>query len=580
MNRHSSYALLVLFALSGCLQGPGGGDASVEELDHRDAGRVDAGAKDAGTVESDAGGQDAGVVDSGVTVMDAGEMDAGSMVDAGEGAGSFDAGAADAGEQDAGWVMDAGMDAGADDAGVIDAGQMDAGVVDAGVVDAGVDAGAVDAGPPGSLQWSAAWGETKTQQADAVVTDSHDNIILTGRLDGAITFNGVTLTSAGATDILLAKFDPQGRPLWSKRFGDSASFQYGNSVAVDVQDNVIFVGQFQGTVDFGGGAFTSAGGDDLFIAKFDAQGQHLWSKSFGSADDGQVATAVAVAPDGSIVMLGQFQGTMSLGGADLVSVGSTDVFLAKFETNGTFRWSKSFGDESAQKGKSMAVDADGNIVIGVELVGTADFGGGALTSAGASDVAVAKFTPGGMHLWSKRFGDTSKQYVSRVSFDGQKNVILAGDFEGKINFGGVEFSATGTLDRSIYVAKFDAAGTHLWSKGMGDDARQLLTAMTVDATGAIICAGQYKGTLNFGSGNLPMSASTYHFYAAKLAADGTPVWTKATGTTGDYVSGALTTDRTQSVVLVGRFWGLFDLGGTPLSSATADYNLYIAKFLP
>ena len=80
-------------------------------------------------------------------------------------------------------------------------------------------------------------------------------------------FGGGPLTSAGGIDIFLAKFDPAGNHLWSKRFGDGFS-QIGYSVTVDGADNVLFTGAFSGSVDFGGGPLTSAGGIDIFLAKF------------------------------------------------------------------------------------------------------------------------------------------------------------------------------------------------------------------------------------------------------------------------------------------------------------------------
>jgi hypothetical protein len=83
----------------------------------------------------------------------------------------------------------------------------------------------------------------------------------------SVDFGGGALTSAGDTDIFVARFSASGNHLLSKRFGD-ADTQWGNSVAVDASGNTIMAGAFAGGMDFGGGVRTSAGGYDLFFAKF------------------------------------------------------------------------------------------------------------------------------------------------------------------------------------------------------------------------------------------------------------------------------------------------------------------------
>ena len=116
--------------------------------------------------------------------------------------------------------------------------------------------------------------------------------------------------------------------LWSKRFGDASS-QVGNSVATDASGNVIVTGSFQGTVNFGGDTLTSAGSDDIFVAKFDAAGVHQWSQRFGDATS-QVGQSVATDASGNVIVTGSIQGTVNFGSGTLTSAGTTDIFVAKF----------------------------------------------------------------------------------------------------------------------------------------------------------------------------------------------------------------------------------------------------------
>jgi hypothetical protein len=209
---------------------------------------------------------------------------------------------------------------------------------------------------------------------------------MTGYFSGTVDFGGGPLTSAGGDNIFLAKFDASGTHLWSQGFRN----QWGYSVALDSSGNVVMTGFFVDTVDFGGGPLTSAGGQDIFLAKFDTNGTHLWSQGFGDGSD-QIGQSVAFDPSGNVVMTGSFWGNVDFGGGPLTCAGWSDIFLAMFDASGTHLWSQGFGDASIQFGRSVAFDPSGNVVMTGEFQGTVDFGGGPLTSAGWSDIFLAKF---------------------------------------------------------------------------------------------------------------------------------------------------------------------------------------------
>ena len=100
-----------------------------------------------------------------------------------------------------------------------------------------------------------------------VALDASGNIFVTGSFMGTTDFGGITLITTGFNDIFVAKYDPNGNLLWVRGFG-GPSFEFGNTVAVDGAGNVVVVGSFRGSVDFGGGLLASAGGDDIFVAKY------------------------------------------------------------------------------------------------------------------------------------------------------------------------------------------------------------------------------------------------------------------------------------------------------------------------
>ena len=280
----------------------------------------------------------------------------------------------------------------------------------------------------GDHLWSRRFGDSNSQYGRSIAADSQGNLLLTGEFYGDVDFGGGQLLSAGSSDIFLTKLAVgSGNHLWSQRFGDSNA-QYARGVAVDSQGNVLLTGMFRGTVDFGGGSLTSAGGLDAYIAKFDAQGSHLWSKSFGDANN-QYGQGIAVDSGDNVWLIGSFYGTIDLGGGLLASAGGLDVFVAKFDTSGNHIWSGRFGDAENQDGTAIALDAAGNALLAGTFEGSLDFGGAALTSAGGSDIFLAILASDGGHVWSKRFGDPADQFATSVAADPANNVILTGQFE-------------------------------------------------------------------------------------------------------------------------------------------------------
>jgi hypothetical protein len=139
---------------------------------------------------------------------------------------------------------------------------------------------------------------------------------------------GASLTSAGAADLLVARLSSAGAHTWSQRYGDASS-QAASAVAVGPNDEVFVAGENQGSIDFGGGALTTAGARDVFFARLSSGGGHLWSKGFGDASN-QYAASIAVDANGYSMLLVQGAGTIDFGLGPLTSAGSYDVFLARF----------------------------------------------------------------------------------------------------------------------------------------------------------------------------------------------------------------------------------------------------------
>jgi hypothetical protein len=363
----------------------------------------------------------------------------------------------------------------------------------------------------GTHLWSRRMGGTTLDFITGVAVDGNGNVFITGYFQGTADFGGGGLISAGSNDVYLAKYGSNGAYLWSKRLGGTGNDR-GLAVKADSLGNVIVTGYFNGTVDFGGGLLASAGAVDVFLAKYSPSGAHVWSKRLGGTS-GDIATALAVDGANEIALTGYFAGAANFGGSTLTSAGGNDVFLAKFDANGNALWSQRFGSSTGgDLGQGVGADSSGNLVLVGDFVGSIDFGLGALVDAGSGDIFVAKLTSAGVPLWSKRFGTASLygEHVNAVSVDATTGEFaLTGTILDSVNFGGDYLWTDNTYD--AFVALFQADGTHLWSKRAGEGYSDNGMDVAMDASGNVLATGTFFESANFGGGVLlsPGGVDTY-----------------------------------------------------------------------
>jgi phage-related tail fiber protein len=268
-----------------------------------------------------------------------------------------------------------------------------------------------------SYQWAKGIGGTGYEYCNHAVIDGSGNLYMTGSFTSTADFNPGTgtanLTSVGQEDIFIAKYDANGNYLWAKRIG-STNPDMGYGIAVDGAGNCYVTGTFELTVDFDPGAgtanLTSGGQEDIFIAKYDANGNYIWAKSMGSSGQ-DYGNCIILDGTGNCYLTGYFQGTVDfdpgVGTANLISnSGSNDIFFAKYDASGNYIWAKSIGSNNPDNGYGIAVDGTGNLYITGSFSSTADFDPGAgtanLTSnSSACDIFFAKYDASGNYIWAK-----------------------------------------------------------------------------------------------------------------------------------------------------------------------------------
>jgi hypothetical protein len=426
--------------------------------------------------------------------------------------------------------------------------------------------------PPAGT-WMKRFGGSGNESGTAVALDTSGNILVAGYFQGAADFGGGLLTSAGGYDLVLAKYSPLGVHLWSKRFGGTGNEEV-SSIALDPSGNIFLGGSFYGTANFGGATLTSAGDADAFLAKYSPQGDPIWSQRFG-ANFPDVINSIASDSQGNIIVTGFLQGILAIGGTTITSFGTgIDVFLAKFSPNGANLWVKNFYNAGTEYGNQVAVDKrnDDIVLIGY-FNGYINFGGGQMDSSLLNTPGgyIAKFTPVGSHIWSRGYGGINGAATRfwSMALDLNGDIAVSGDFPMQTDLGGgtVTGRSWGT---DLFVAKYSGIdGAYRWTIPiLGYQASVARpTSMSVDSQNNIVMAGSFQGTYDFRTQSLTSSPGVSDGMIAKFSSAGASVWAQSFHSSGASSANAVEIDSSNHPVVTGYFTGSANLGGVSVTSA-------------
>jgi len=350
----------------------------------------------------------------------------------------------------------------------------------------------------GTPLWSRAFGgPSGTAYVSGAMTDSDGNVIITGILNGTIDFDGTVLTKTSYQDVYVAKLSPEGAALWAIALSPDELSSIADP-AIDSHNNIVLFGNSEC------GSTCVPQTTKMWLYKLQPDGTPIWTKTFPFVEGlgNQIAGAVTVDPFDNILVTGGFSETVTLGQSPLTTAGGFDIFVAKFDATGAYIWRAKYGDGSDQRGADIASDALGNVILFGTYDGTVNFGaaGDELIASGASDVYMAKLSSAKVHLWSKSFGGEGSDDAGRVAVLPDGTILFTGATVGQVDYGGGALRGGGGTD--IPLVKLDPEGGHLWSWVFGDGLDQTGSAVALTAAGDAILGAVVSGGVDVGSGLL------------------------------------------------------------------------------
>ncbi|MCP1385132.1 SBBP repeat-containing protein [Runella salmonicolor] len=405
--------------------------------------------------------------------------------------------------------------------------------------------------------------------------DASGNIYVTGYFQGTATFGTTSKTSAGSFDFFVAKYNSEGTFLWVQTAGGTGS-DYANGIAVDAFGNVYVTGYFFGKASFGETSKTSAGDDDIFVAKYNSAGVLQWVQTAGGINS-DYSRGIVLDASGNVYTTGSFEGTAAFGATSKTSAGGTDIFVAKYNSEGILLWVQTAGGTNNDYSRGIAIHTTGSIYITGYFAGTVTFGTTSKTSAGGFDIFVAKFDPVGLvWLWVQTAGGgpTSSDFAEDIAVDASGSAYITGNFQGTATFGATSKTSEGSYD--IFVAKYSSLGTFQWVQTAGGTDEDDGQGIALDASGNVYVTGYFQQTATFGATS-KTTAGSNDIFVAKYSSAGALRWIQTVGGIFPDNGDDITIDANENLHVTGSFSGTAAFGATSKTSV-GQSDIFVARF--
>jgi hypothetical protein len=447
--------------------------------------------------------------------------------------------------------------------------------------------------PSGNVLWAKSAGGDNNDAGIGLAIDSSGNIFMGGQFQSSsIAFGTYVLTSTGSSSLFLVKYDPNGNVLWAK---SPAGSVYNGYVTTDQKGNAYIAADFTSpNVVFGSTTLNNTSGStNLLLAKYDPNGNVLWAKTATSSGGTDQPYTINSDKMGNVYLTGtNGSGTLTFGSHTINLVGNLDAFVVKYDSSGNANWAKNFGGGGGNgqtAGCSIAADAVGNVYIsGYFGASTITFGTSTITNGnlgGPNDAYfIAKYDSSGNPQWAQTAGGWNESGQS-IAIDNNNNIYVGGYFVApSITFGSYVFhNATpspSTYGPSmVFLLKYNDAGNVLWAYSAGG-----LDKVIPDAGDAINTIAINNGNIyaygNFGSDSITLGSTilvntnpgTGDEFLAKLSTCGLNVSTSTVSSTCGTATGSATANASNGTPPYSYFW----TNGSNVSTADSlSSGLYI-----
>ncbi|WP_338870089.1 SBBP repeat-containing protein [Myxococcus stipitatus] len=393
--------------------------------------------------------------------------------------------------------------------------------------------------------WVRQLGANFDEQAQAVAVSGNSVYVV-----GHTTSQLGPQPKAGGLDVFVAKYTTAGALQWVQQLG-TAGDERATAVATDADGNVYVTGQTSGAFDF----FTNAGGYDLFVTRFDAQGSRQWLRQTGTQMD-DFGTGIAIGADDTLYVSGYTGGSFANGG----NPNNYDVVVALYDTGGNLYWLNQYGTAKSDIARGIAVTNDHQVYV---VGNTSGPFGDSSTPESGTDLFLMKLNILGVQQWVRKDNTSELEDARGVAVGADGSIYVVGETFGSFSGGPAN---NGTVD--VFVAKYSSVANQLWTRMIGGSQPDYAFGVAVAADGTVQVAGYTTNALD---GNA--YAGSQDAFLTRFDAAGLKLGTRTLGTSSIDSARGVAVDAAGNAYVTGFTYG--DLGGNPNAGS---FDAFLARF--
>jgi gliding motility-associated-like protein len=361
------------------------------------------------------------------------------------------------------------------------------------------------------LSWKASIGNNYSDQTVCSTVDNAGSIFCWGYFSGTIDLDPGTgvynVTSTFEKTPFCCKLNSAGNFLFGKKL--SSKIIQIKDAATDRQGNVFFCGSFDSITDFNPDAgvdFLDAANGNLFVSKWNNQGQYLWTRQFGNQNDTSSANTLCVNDSGEVIIAGYFSGEADFDPGPsfsvLISEGKTDVFFVSLNSFGYFKFCRQIGGQQNEQANDIFCDDKNQIYITGKFLDTLQFFSlntpFSLTAVDSSeDVFIAKYKKEVVLEWAVSLGGNENDEGLSIVADRCGNVFATGVFMDTALIYAVDQQQYLLADSltDAFLVKLNTTGNLTWVKALGGKGNDAGKNLSINSVGDVFVAGMFEGEL-------------------------------------------------------------------------------------
>jgi hypothetical protein len=372
------------------------------------------------------------------------------------------------------------------------------------------------------------------------------------------------------TLVLLAQAAPPDAK-WLALIGGSGA-DLANGIAVDHAGNVYTTGYIEGTnVMFGAHVVTNSGGRLMYVTKFDRFGSNVWvttTSGNGTAE----GRGVAVDQNGNVYVAGTFSGSPATFGTSKLTPNTSDMFLARLDSDGQFQWARQAHDPHGWIQLAGALTIAGtNIYVAGQCTTGMDFSSAALTNT-AIFLAIYDFDGNVVAARSLANAPIVNGFARQVAVNSDGSYYTGLIFESEtISFGGTNLGRAGQYADTVFT-KWDATGNLLWFRHLKGGAYGQCLGITLAPNSDVVVAGRTGGAGSFAE--QPVEDA----FLARLTSDGDLLWLNNLATNAAFINGVATDLGGNTFICGGLPPGISAIGGRSITNNSMGVAPLAARF--